>query len=136
MMKSYSLLALAALCSTCHAATIYECRAYSGATFFSTGICSEHKALGVRLHSVPDGMPFDQQVQLIQDASQTRSTIAARDDSSKLRLGQCAQIDAELLQLEKKYTNWEYVPVSEVNVDQQRERDLKSKRNQLQCHLK
>lgn len=45
-------------------ATIYLCKAYSGGTFWSSSHCSQKKALIERIVSVPDGMPFDQQVQL------------------------------------------------------------------------
>lgn len=45
-------------------ATIYLCRAYSGGSFWSSSHCSQKSALIERIVSVPDGMPFDQQVHL------------------------------------------------------------------------
>lgn len=42
------------------AATIYECRAYNGSSFYARDPCSPHNAIGVLNHRVPEGMPFDQ----------------------------------------------------------------------------
>ena len=50
------------------AATIHECRAYNGSTFYSTSRCSQHNALGVLNHTVPDGLPFGQQVSMVRAA--------------------------------------------------------------------
>jgi hypothetical protein len=47
-----------------HAATIYLCKTYSGGTFWSSAHCGRHNALVDRTVSVPDSLPFDQQVQL------------------------------------------------------------------------
>ena len=46
------------------AGTIYLCRAYSGGTFWASNHCRQHNALIERIVTVPDGMPFDQQVDL------------------------------------------------------------------------
>ncbi len=67
-MKSTKLLHVAwllAVPTLCSAATIYECRAYNGSSFYSSNRCSQHNALGVLNHSVPDGLPFDQQVAVV-----------------------------------------------------------------------
>ena len=79
-------------------------------------------------------MSFEQQVKLIEDEKSKRTAAAQREDESHLRQRQCTQIDDELKKLQQKYTNWQYVPVNEVNADQARERDLKSRRAQLQCY--
>ena len=50
------------------AATVHECRAYNGSTFYASARCSQHDALGVLNHTVPDGLPFDQQVAIIRAA--------------------------------------------------------------------
>ncbi|MBL8415261.1 MAG: hypothetical protein JNM42_12560 [Propionivibrio sp.] len=115
-------------------ATIYECRAYNGSSFFSNGLCSEHKALGVALHTVPDNMPFDQQVKTVEDAKTRKTSATLKEDSNRSRLDQCAQIDIELKSLQSKYTNWQYVPIDQVNADQRREHDLNARRSQFQCH--
>lgn len=46
--------------------TIYLCRDYGGGTFWASDHCNQHKALIVRIMSVPAGMPFEQQVELAQ----------------------------------------------------------------------
>ena len=46
------------------AATIYLCKAYSGGTFWSQQHCNRHSALIDRIVSVPDTLPFSQQVNL------------------------------------------------------------------------
>jgi hypothetical protein len=88
----------------------------------------------VALHTVPDNMPFDQQVKTIEDAKTRKTSVTHNEDSNRSRLGQCAQIDIELKELQGKYTNWQYVPIDQVNADQGRERDLKARRSQFQCH--
>lgn len=56
--------AAATLVSPAQAASIYLCKAYNGATFWSSAHCRQHDALIDRIESVPDGLPFDQQVVL------------------------------------------------------------------------
>lgn len=46
------------------AATIYLCSAYSGGTFWASSHCNQHQGLVERIVTVPDGMPFEQQVDL------------------------------------------------------------------------
>ncbi len=64
------LLALSAalLCTSAKAATIYLCRAYSGGNFWSSVHCNQKQGLYLREFSVPDEMPFDQQVELSSQA--------------------------------------------------------------------
>lgn len=58
-------LALASLAPAgAEAATLYLCKAYSGGSFWSTTQCSTQQATIERMLSVPDDMPFEQQVQL------------------------------------------------------------------------
>lgn len=63
-MKRWAALLACAISWEACGATIYLCRAYSGGSFWSSSHCSQQKALIERIVSVPDGMPFDQQVQL------------------------------------------------------------------------
>lgn len=53
-----------------HAESIYLCKGYSGGTFWAKKHCNQHKALIERIVSVPDGMPFDQQVNLAEQQRQ------------------------------------------------------------------
>jgi hypothetical protein len=58
------------------AATLYLCSAYSGGTFWSAEACSTRQALVERMVNVPDGLPFNQQVRLGEQA---------RADAERLR---------------------------------------------------
>jgi hypothetical protein len=51
-----------------HAATIYFCKGYTGGTFWSDTTCSKQQATIDRMMTVPDNMPFDQQVRLGEEA--------------------------------------------------------------------
>jgi hypothetical protein len=53
--------------------TIYLCRDYGGGTFWASDHCNRHNALIERMVSVPEGMPFQQQVAL---AEQRRRVLA------------------------------------------------------------
>ncbi len=57
--------------------TLYLCKAYSGGTFWSNGQCSQRQALIERIVTVPDGMPFDQQVNLAQQSRQQAERLTA-----------------------------------------------------------
>jgi len=114
-------------------ATIYECRAYNGSSFFSADPCGQRKAIGVFLHTVPDGMTFDQQVSLVEEGQKRKAANAKQEDSERTRQGECGQIDRELKDLQTKYTSWQYFPIEQVNADQGRERDLKARRSRFQC---
>jgi hypothetical protein len=83
---------------------------------------------------VPDGVPFDQQVKMIEAAASRTAASSQADNVNRNRLGQCEQLDRELAALHTKYTSWQHVPVDEVNADQGRERDLKSERSRLRCY--
>ena len=115
------------------AATLYECRAYNGSSFFSADPCAQRKAVGVYLHTVPDGMSFDQQVSLIEEGQKRKAANAKNEDAARVRQGECGQIDRELKDLQTKYTSWQYFPIDQVNADQARERDLKARRSHFQC---
>lgn len=68
------LLALALLPFGSQAATIYLCKAYSGGTVWAQAHCGTHNALIESIVSVPDNMPFKQQVAL---AEQQRGSAPA-----------------------------------------------------------
>ncbi|TXH59821.1 MAG: hypothetical protein E6Q93_08035 [Burkholderiaceae bacterium] len=69
------LMALVAVPS--EAATLYLCKAYSGGSFWSTAACSTQQATIERMVTVPDGMPFEQQVQLGNQAAAEGVRLAA-----------------------------------------------------------
>jgi hypothetical protein len=55
---------IAALPLSSQAESLYLCKAYSGGTFWSQAHCRVHNALIESIVSVPDSLPFDQQVRL------------------------------------------------------------------------
>lgn len=103
-MKPINMLLLAGLTisSLSNAATLYECRAYNGASFYANNYCSQHNAVGVWTHPVPDGLPFDQQVQLVNAAKAKEAARRRADDERRVRSKssdeknksrQCEQLD-------------------------------------------
>lgn len=86
------------------AATVHECRAYNGSTFYSDGLCSQNNAVGVINHSVPDGMSFDQQVQVVESKkAEVRANEQARQQAQRvnkndvqMREWQCQQLDRQI----------------------------------------
>lgn len=54
--------------------TIYLCRAYGGGSFWASDHCNRHNALIDRMVSVPEGISFEQQVQI---AEERRRALAA-----------------------------------------------------------
>ena len=106
--RNLSALIAVTLASTgLYAATIYECRSYSGSTFYASNYCSQHNAVGVLNHSVPDGMPFDQQVQLV-NAAKGREAARKQEDearwaqsspTSNAKEIECKQIDQAIAHL-------------------------------------
>lgn len=67
------ILSVCSLSLGAQARTIYLCKAYSGGSFWASNHCNQHSALIERTASVPDSLPFDQQVAL---ASQQRDAAA------------------------------------------------------------
>jgi hypothetical protein len=116
------------------AAKIYHCRAYSGGEFFSTGPCGQQQSLGLGVYSVPDGMPFNQQVDLVRQRLGQSANAQARDDQELARNNDCSSIKRQLEDLAKKYSSGRYVPVDEVNADQTKEWQLKQRRSSLRCY--
>lgn len=62
--RLWVVLSVCGLALGAQAGTIYLCKAYSGGTFWAKSHCSQHSALIERIASVPDSLPFDQQVAL------------------------------------------------------------------------
>lgn len=116
------------------AATIYQCRAYNGESFWASDNCQKHQALVEGIHSVPDNMPFQQQVDLAHRGVTRANTTRNSANDEHVRKGQCASINDEITQLQSKYLNWQYVPIEQVNADQARQRDLNSRRAALRCY--
>lgn len=90
-----------------HAGTIYLCKAYSGGAFWSSAHCGTHNALIESIVSVPDNLPFDQQVNLAQQqrrpvAAQTTTIVntVVEQSPAVTRNAECKSLDARVDQLD------------------------------------
>lgn len=101
-------LALASLValSSAQAGTLYLCKAYGGGTFWAQQTCSQHSALIESFVSVPDSLPFDQQVNLAeqqrrQPAANITTVISNTVNTSQSgdgRQAECKALDAQITQ--------------------------------------
>ena len=91
------------------AGSIYLCKAYAGGTFWASNHCNQHNALIERIANVPDGLPFDQQVNIAnqqrQSAANTatntvtiNTTTVTNDNSAAGHLAECKALDASITQ--------------------------------------
>jgi hypothetical protein len=64
------------------AASLYLCKAYSGGTFWSVESCQTKQALIDRIVSVPDGLSFDEQVRLGEQARAEGDRLRQPDSGS------------------------------------------------------
>lgn len=87
--------------------TIYLCRDYGGGTFWASDHCNQHKALIVRIMSVPAGMPFQQQVELAQQrrdeldaAAQPGVQAVAAPPAATTKQLACRSLDEEVNRLD------------------------------------
>ena len=89
-----------------HSGSIYLCKAYSGGTFWAKTNCSQHSALVDSIVSVPDSLPFDQQVNLAEQ--QRRSTTLTNTVSNTVTTNspapsrgvECKTLDAQITQFD------------------------------------
>jgi hypothetical protein len=136
-MKIWGICALALLAGSSQAGTIYLCKAYNGATFWSSAHCNQHNALVERIEYVADGIPWDQQVQQAEQARRTRDRSssqqaqAASDEAQRAQ--RCGQLIAERHKIESRYTNWQWQPPEVINPDQQRMRALRAELSSNRC---
>ena len=127
------LLAIGLFPASAWSAQIYECVAIGGGDFYSEVPCFEHKAIARTRHTVPDGMPFSEQVKLINERTSKAREVATREAASRSRAQECGRVDQELAAMATKYAKGDYVEINEVNRDQARHRHLKSRRMSLGC---
>ena len=76
-------IALTASATGSHAATIYFCKGYTGGTFWSDTTCSKQQATIDRMMTVPDNMPFDQQVRLGEEAREAARRLVEPQPSTQ-----------------------------------------------------
>jgi hypothetical protein len=99
-------LALTLLPLASHAGSVYLCKSYSGSTFWSKAHCREHNALIDWIVSVPDSLPWEQQVQLAEQDRARRAAAATaqqnaviqqrQDNGAASRQAECASLDAQI----------------------------------------
>lgn len=95
------LLAIALLPFGVHAGTIYLCKAYSGGTFWAQAHCGTHNALIESIVSVPDNMPFKQQVDLAEQQRRPAPVPTTVDrvvetSPAQDRTAECRSLDARV----------------------------------------
>lgn len=95
------LVSLFPLCS--NAGSLYLCRAYGGGTFWAQAHCNQYNALIERIVSVPDILPFDQQVKLAEQQRQptpstttVTSTTVVNNSPAVSHMAQCKALDAQI----------------------------------------
>jgi hypothetical protein len=101
-------LALAPLAS--HAGSIFLCKSYSGSMFWSKQHCREHNALIDWIVSVPDSLPWEQQVQLAEQDRARRAAETAPQRNVVVQQGQATSAagrQAECASLDAQITQWD-----------------------------
>lgn len=89
-----------------HSGSIYLCQAYNGGTFWAQAHCNQHSALIERIVSVPDSLPFDQQVKLAEQQRQpttstnTVTNTVIRQSPEQSKLTECRSLDAQITQFD------------------------------------
>ncbi len=97
-------------CQAAEAEPLYLCKAYSGGLFWSAAHCSTRQATIERIVEVPEGMPFEQQVQLGNQAVAEGARLAAPPpappDQPALRSArprsedECARLEEQIARLD------------------------------------
>lgn len=114
--------------------TIYHCKAYSGGAFWSSTSCSTQQALLDRTASVPNGMPFEQQVKIGEVQRAEAAALYNQQPSPVVQVSQrCAGLKYEREEIESRYSNWQWQPLEVINPDQTRMRGLRAEQSRLGC---
>ena len=127
---------------TASAGSIYLCKSYGGGTFWSSAHCGTQKATIERIVSVPDNMPFEQQVQLGNQAvaeaakltappPQTTTQRSSQTVTRRQIADQCAALDEQIRHLDSMARQ----PQSASAQDQisQRRQAARDRQFQLRC---
>lgn len=77
MLRAFIVIGALSAPLTSEAATLYLCKGYSGGMFWSSVTCSQKSATIDRMVTVPDDMPWDQQVQYGEQVKANAAAIAA-----------------------------------------------------------
>lgn len=116
------------------AGTIYQCKSYGGGIFWAAAHCNTHNALIERIASVPDGLPFNQQVQIAQgQASAAAALQKPISNADSVRSDNCVALKAERDKIESRYSNWQWQPPEVINPDQTRMLGLRAEQRRFGC---
>lgn len=130
----FLLIAILVFCSPVNAATIYLCKAYAGGMFWSNSVCSAQKAVIERTANVPDGMPFNQQVDLAQQQLDASKKLYVQPASQSNSVGSsCAQLAAERRALDQTTEKMIWVPIEKQNANYHRMNQIKADMARLGC---
>lgn len=87
-----------------HSGSIYLCKAYNGGTFWAQAHCNQHNALIESIVSVPDGIPWDQQVALAEQQRngnrQPQHHGVSEVNLHAARQSECTSLDARVTHLD------------------------------------
>jgi len=123
-----------AFCSSVNASTIYYCKAYSGGMFWSNTVCSSQKAVIERTANVPDGMPFNQQVELAQQQLDASKKLYVQPAPQMNSVGSsCEQLAAERRGLDQITEKMIWVPIEKQNANYYRMNQIKADMARLGC---
>ena len=127
------------LAASAHADTLYLCKAYSGGTFWAQQPCSHHNALIERILTVPDGLPFEQQVALGEQSRQqaaqvtqaAQPTVTVQNSAATSNQATCKALDARIASLDAMARQ----PQSGATQDwiTQQRREARNQQFQLRC---
>lgn len=89
------------------AGSLYLCRAYGGGTFWAQAHCNQHNALIERIISVPDTLPFDQQVKLAEQQRQPTTSTNTVTNTTVFSNSPVVSHVAECKALDAQITNYD-----------------------------
>jgi hypothetical protein len=128
-------------CQAAAAEPLYLCKAYSGGLFWSSAHCSTRQATIDRIVEVPEGMPFEQQVMLGNQAAAEGARLAAPPPaqphqpvqrSARQRAeDECARLEAHIARLDAMARQPQSAAVQDKLAE--RRRSARSKQFELRC---
>jgi len=121
------------------AASIYLCKTYSGQLFWSSAHCHQSDGLILRTVTVPDGMPFEQQVELGRQAEaegkrlrEVPKATVKQPSSSSSKRSTCASLTKRARQLDS-YARSGLSAREQERVRQER-KSVREQEYRLGCH--
>jgi hypothetical protein len=121
-------------CGFSHSATIYLCNAYSGGTFWSSAVCSSQKAVIDRTATVPDGMPFLQQVEIAEQQRSAAKRLYEPGPKVPTSSGaSCANLISERRSIDQITEKMIWVPIDKQNANYHRMNQIKADMARLGC---